>query len=454
MRRWYTWVIAGLLVIGVFLWMGQREQQMRMANALENSYQRDFYIVVDQVGQLKALLDKGLISGSPPQQVFLLTEVWSRANTAQNALGQLPFKELNLSASRKFLAQMGDYAYSLARQVARGQDLANEHKEQLHRFSREVGEFGQVLLQTGDELHKTGYRWASALDNSGLRMFASRKPKETPQMEQLDGFKEMDQRFDGMPVLVYDGPFSDEDEKKEPKALTGKDITQEEGENKSKEFINQEANGKYEIVGSQPVEGNIPAYGVTLEDDEGLGRVVVDIAVKGGHILSFLNSRPIGEVQLDEGEAEAKAQAFLKARGYNNMEKTYAVSENNARWIVFVALDDEIRLYPDQIKVQVALDNGEIIGFDGMMYLTNHHKRQLPKPKISPEEGAQRINPELTINSERLALIPLAGGREVLTYEYQVDFAGESYLVYINALSGEEENILQLVPAGKGELAI
>ena len=50
----------------------------------------DFHLVVDQVGQLEALLEKGLVSGSP-QQIFLLTEIW-RNNAAQSALGQLPYR--------------------------------------------------------------------------------------------------------------------------------------------------------------------------------------------------------------------------------------------------------------------------------------------------------------------------------------------------------------------------
>lgn len=454
MGRWYGWLIAGLLAVAVItLGFGQWRNQQRMANALESGYQRDFYTVLDQVEQLEALLGKGLVSASSRQQVFLLTEVWSRANTAQSALGQLPFTELNLSASRKFLAQMGDYAYSMAKRVAGGRELEPEHKEQLQRFYREVQEYGRVLHRTEQELHAQGYRWGTAV--AGMSPLGRQVPKTQGAAAQLDGLKEMDQRFDGLPVLIYDGPYSDQVGATEPKGLAGAaKISGAEAEKRAEEFVNQRDDGHYRAVRTAEVEGSISAYGVTLDGRERPGIVTVDVSIQGGKILSFLNSRPIEEANLSGEEAERKAESFLADRGFANMEKTYAITEGNSRWIVYAAKEGDIRLYPDQVKVQVALDDGEIVGFEGMMYYLNHHRRNLPEPELTQKEAAQKLADHLEVKSGRLALIPLAGGREVLTYEFIVDFEGKTYLIYINALNGEEENILKLVESPQGELTI
>lgn len=454
MRRWYFWLIAGLLAVAVVTWGFDRWQnQQRLANALESSYQRDFYTVVEQVEQLEAILGKGLVSGSSRQQVFLLTEVWSRANIAQSALGQLPFTDLNLSASRKFLAQMGDYAYTMAKRIAGGQELENEHKEQLERFYREVREYGRVLQRTERDLHQNGYRWAATING---RSFLRNQVPETRQVgSELDGFKEMEQRFDGLPVLVYDGPFSDRIGEPELKGLTGVEkISQEEAEKEAEQFVNQMERGHYRAIRSEEIEGPVPAYGITLDGQGRPGLIMADVSFKGGKVLSFLNSRPVSQANLTVEEAERKAQAFLEDRGFKDFEKTYGITENNTRLIVYAAKEGNIRLYPDQVKVQVALDDGEIVGFDGTMYYSNHHRRDLPEPELTEEEAERKLASHLKVTSRRLALIPLSGGREVLTYEFVTDYDGEKYLVYINALTGDEENILKLIDTPQGELTM
>lgn len=455
MRRWYTWAVAAVILAGVlFLSYGEWNNRQRLANALESNYQRDFYTVLNQVGQLEALLSKGLVSSAPKQQVFFLTEVWGRANTAQATLGQLPFMELNLAKSRKFLAQLGDYAYVMAKKVANGEQLEPQQREQLQAFYQEVKEYGKVLRQAEKELHETGYRWAQAMQKPVFKKIGS----DVAQVEQdkFDGIKDMEQRFDGLPTLIYDGPFSDGEGKGEPKSLEEQkeEVTQKEAEKIAEDFVNQGEAWDYKAIRSNEINGNLPAYGITLDGRGNPGMVTVDVSVQGGQVLSFLNSRFVTERRIDKELAEEKAQAFLEEKKLKGFEKTYGITENNTHWMVFATKEAGVRLYPDQVKVQVALDDGEIIGFDGMMYFMNHHKRELPAPELSRKEAMGKLSQELTVKSSRLALIPLSGNREVLTYEFLVEHQGEDYLVYINALTGDEENILKLILASQGELTI
>lgn len=455
MRRWYSWIAVAVILIGVLFWgVGEWNNRQRVANALESNYQRDFYTVLNQVGQLESLLSKGLVSSSPRQQVFFLTEVWSRATMAQATLGQLPFMELNLAKSRKFLAQLGDYAYVIAKKIAGGEQLEDQQREQLQKFYLEIKEYGTVLRQAERELNATGYRWAQAMNKPIFKKIGSDISKD--ESEKFDGIKDMEQRFDGLPSLIYDGPFSDEEGKGEPKGLTRQKeaITPKEAEQIAEDFVNQGEAWNYKAVRNNEVNGNIPAFGITLDGRGNRGLVTADVSVQSGQVLAFLNSRPVSESKISKGEAEEKAQSFLEERKLEGLEKTYSVTENNTCWIVFAAKEEGVRLYPDQVKIQVALDDGEIIGFDGMMYYMNHHKRELPEPKLSRKEAMEKLSPKLTVKSNRLALIPLSGNREILTYEFLTEYQGEDYLVYINALTGDEENILKLILAPQGELAI
>jgi spore germination protein len=106
------------------------------------------------------------------------------------------------------------------------------------------------------------------------------------------------------------------------------------------------------------------------------------------------------------------------------------------------------------IKLKVALDNGEIIGFESFGYLMAHHQRDIPEAKLTPEEAKAKINPRVRVEDVRKALIPLNNGQEVFTYEISGKLNEDHYLIYINALTGDEENILQVVQQPEGRLAI
>ena len=77
-----------------------------------------------------------------------------------------------------------------------------------------------------------------------------------------------------------------------------------------------------------------------------------------------------------------------------------------------MAVKDDVRIYPDMVKVRVALDNGEILGFDAVGYIMNHEDdRVIHKPKLTEEEARERVNTEFDVRSSRLAVIPSRGRR-------------------------------------------
>lgn len=86
--------------------------------------------------------------------------------------------------------------------------------------------------------------------------------------------------------------------------------------------------------------------------------------------------------------------------------------------INFAALQDDVTLYPDLIKVSVAMDNGEILGFDARGYLTNHHQRTFEKPALSMEEAQKKVSPNLTVKNGKMAVVPSTSLTEKLCYEF------------------------------------
>jgi hypothetical protein len=70
------------------------------------------------------------------------------------------------------------------------------------------------------------------------------------------------------------------------------------------------------------------------------------------------------------------------------------------------------------------------------------------------EEARKRLSHRLHVVQQRLTLIPLEDLTEALAYEFRGKLGDTDFLIYINALTGDEEKIMQVIPSGGGELAL
>ncbi len=137
------------------------------------------------------------------------------------------------------------------------------------------------------------------------------------------------------------------------------------------------------------------------------------------------------------------------------MYESYYQREGNTVLINYAYKQDDYVMYTDLIKVKVALDDGEILGFESHGYLTNHLKeRPLPNDLISEDDALKKINPALSISAINKAMIPLEDGKEVFCYELKGTQNEKNFLVYINVKTGAEEKILILLENEDGTLTI
>ena len=112
-------------------------------------------------------------------------------------------------------------------------------------------------------------------------------------------------------------------------------------------------------------------------------------------------------------------------------------------------------MYPDLIKVKVALDNGEIMGMETTGYLNNHiENRDISKVKISKEKAKKELNKNLNIESEGMAVIPTKFKTEILCYEFKGKIGETDFLIYVNAENGKQEDILIITDTPNGLLTI
>ena len=145
---------------------------------------------------------------------------------------------------------------------------------------------------------------------------------------------------------------------------------------------------------------------------------------------------------------------FLNRIGFENMKESYILIQENIITINYLYVQDDILVYPDLIKVKVALDNGEILGVETNGYLNSHFVRQDIVPTISKEVAKASLNTRLDIQSEGLAIIPTEWKTEILCYEFKGKIDETEFLVYINAENGREENILVITETPGGVLTM
>lgn len=145
---------------------------------------------------------------------------------------------------------------------------------------------------------------------------------------------------------------------------------------------------------------------------------------------------------------------ILMKKGFKNMKETYYLKQEGMLTINYAYEQDGVIMYPDLIKVKVALDDGRILGIETTGYLNNHTVRDISKIKISKDEAKKTLNKELNIMSEGLAVIPTEWESEVLCYEFKGKIENQEFLVYINAENGKEEDILIITNTPNGTLTM
>ena len=448
MKKNYLYGIMILLIIvsiilGYFLYKQKQEYTI----TVQNQYNLALYELVDYVQDVENYLAKAMITSTPEHGAETLTKVWREANLAQVYLAQLPVSSTELSNTAKFLNQVSEYSYSLSRKNIYNEKLSQEdldNLKQLHNYSTELK---NTLNQLCTDMNEGRISWDELTKNTDIA-FAQ-------QVDNLSAetFKNLDENFGEYAGLIYDGAFSEHMESVEKKGLTGEEIDEEKAKQIAKEFVGEDR--IKELNSNGLVEnGNIQVYdfNIKIKDADDNNLLTISISKKGGHIVNMNYNRDIQAEVISYDDANKIGKEFLDSRGINNMKETYYLKEGGILTINYAYEQDGVVVYPDLIKLKIALDNGEILGMETSGYLNNHTVRDVSKVKISKEQAKENLNKNLEITSEGMAIIPTEWKTEILCYEFKGKVDNTDFLVYINAKTGREENILVIIDTPNGIL--
>ena len=439
-------VICVLLVVVAALVIILYKKQTEYKQASENSYNMAFYELVDYVQNVETYLAKSMISSTPEHGAETLTHLWREANLAQAYLSRLPIESQELENTEKFLNQVSDYSYTLSRKNIYNENLSEEDLKNLKDLHGYSVELENTLNQLAEDLNNGRLQWGE-LTKKGTTAFAQQVDNISK-----ESFSNLEENFHEYSGLIYDGAFSEHLTSNEKKGLTGEDIEEEEAKKKAEEFIGSQNIKEISNLGYSE-NATIPVYdfSVTNNQDETIN---ISISKKGGHIVSMNSNRDVKTEVISQEEANNKGKEFLESKGFTSMKETYYLKQEGIVTINYAYSQNDVIMYPDLIKVKVALDNGEILGIETSGYLNNHTTRDISKVKISKEEAKKDLNKDLAIESEGMAVIPTEWETEILCYEFKGKVDDREFLVYINAENGREEDILVITNTPNGTLTM
>lgn len=437
---------ALVLVLSIGTAVSQYTQRIALERAVTNSYFHAFSEVTASLDKMDAALEKGIYVTTGPMLSSLCSEVFAQAMTAQMALGQLPFANVELEQTASFLSTVGDYAQALSRTAALSDGAVDRDLESWQQLS----DAAQTLSAQLDELELQLFDGTFTIDHvAQAEERLSQTKDSTEQTASPTGFQAIEAEFPELPSLIYDGPFSQHLVGRTPAMLEGQ---AEIGVQEALE-IAQALTGQESLALTGTVQGEIPAYVFSCTQGDSL--CCVEITRQGGQLLSWFTQGTPSRQSLSNEQAIASAQTFLTRLGLEAMEESYYTIQSNLLTANFCYAPDGVRCYPDLVKVTVSLEDGRVVGYEGRGYLVNHRSRTLEQPTFAEQEAQEQISPLLTVLNTRLAVIPTRGEYEVLCWEVLCQTEdGRHVISYLNAHTGAEEQLLLLLEDEHGTLTL
>lgn len=409
-------------------------ENKRYSLELQNSYSRNFEDFNAAVNNISLLLSKLQYASTAKQLSSLAATLLAEAEISKTALSQMP-QNGELTVLNRFFSQVGNYAVAVAKSLSDTGELPENSAENIGFLADTAKKIADTVNASGANYNNSNY-WVDLLEQELSEAGDS--------LSLADSLDKLEESLADFPTLIYDGPYSDHILEKEPALIkNAAAVSEKEAQSMAAVFCETEAE-QLELSGN--TEGHIPSYSFI---GDGMSATV---SRAGGYTVYMRKERSVNTNILSIDQAREKAKRYLGRTGMSGFKETYYYLSEGILVINFAFVDGETVCYTDLIKVGVAMDNGEIVLYEAAGFISNHHDRAFATAAYSVGDAAQVLNSALNVTGSGLALIPTSSD-EVRCYEFTCTAAdGQEILVYINASTLEEEEILILLKSDGGTL--
>ncbi|MGE6629506.1 germination protein YpeB [Bacillus sp. NPDC077027] len=431
--------ILGIAVISTGYW-GYKEHQEKDAVLLhaENNYQRAFHDLTYQIDQLHDKLGATLAMNSQSSISPALADVWRMSSEAHNNVSQLPLTLMPFNKTEEFLASVGDFSYKSSVKTLSDEPLNKDTHRTISTLYEQAADVQNELRQVQHLVLNKNLKW---MDVEMALADGDHKSDNTI----IDGLKTVEKNANAFSDVDL-GPTSVSTEKEAQgySHLKGKKITKQDAIKIAQEFA-PDHNKQFKVRKSGS-KTNRDVYSVSMKDSDSHANFYIDVTEKGGYPVYLIQNRDVKKQKISLNDASKKALAFLKKHGYEteSFHLDESAQYDNIGVFTFVPTQKNVLLYPDSIRMKIALDDGEVIGFSAKDYLANHKVREIKAPKISKKEAEKTLNKNVQIQDTHVAIINNDMSEEVLCYEFLGTIKKDTYRMFINADTGKEERIDKL----------
>ena len=420
-------LLIGLAVMTVVFFQQRRtiaEQQRVIDAQTESAYRA----LSNDLNDLNVALSKLEAASTPAKLSKTFSDIKRLSAGAARALSLLPVAQADDGGLMQFLTRTGDYAESLMDRVLSGQMLTEE----------QTGSLGELRTCCSGLAERYD---GACMDGS----FPS------PPEDGFYGGETDEENITNYPTLLYDGPFSESSEQAEPLGLPEETVDEAEAQRIASALFPDRV-----LSSDGRTESMIVTYDFSANDEK--GELCVSITERGGLLLYFMGT-PSGMKNDPPDDAESErlhkaASAYLEQHGFGKMEPSYAQYYAGTVVLNYAAMQNGVILYADLVKVYVDRDTQAVIGLDAMNYRFHHRERDLSQPIMTEEDAKNTLSDALQLEHTALALIPKSNTREVLCYEFKCTRSETFFIVYVNAVSGAEEEIFEVLNSEEGDLVV
>ncbi|MBS1399305.1 MAG: hypothetical protein HPZ86_00760 [Clostridia bacterium] len=406
-----------------------------MNTAMTTTYRGTLYELVGIMENVDTDLNKVRVSASSAQQSRLLTDLLLQARLAESSLERFPLNAEADANVTSFINRTADYSQAMLNKIHSGQKLTQEDVariEKLYQTNHKVREELNRLATTMSDKDMESFIKAK----KGNRVFESFQTLENATLEENN---------------EEQGPFADvAPQNKEGGEQTKKEeITSSRAEELCLGYFKDYAIDHADYAGETTAQ-DIEAYNFFLHDERGR-QLFAQISKKGGELVSFDFYEDCSAKNFDLERSKMIAEDYLSALGYENMTAVWVNESGTQATFNFAYEQNGAVYYPDMVKVKVCETKGKVVGFDAVAFLKNHRTRAELNTQVSIGEAQEKLNPNLRVEASRLTVIPV-DGKETAAYEFVCDYQGDTYFIYVDAMTGEEVRILNVLNSKQGRV--
>ena len=390
-----------------------------------NTYRSTLYEMVSVSEDMDNNLTKLRVASGREQQRQLLTDLLVDSQLMESAIERIPVDAATGTDISTFVNRTGSYARRLLSKLARGKELTETELNTVN-----------YLYEINAKLYNELNELVMNMDEKDFRAFIG-----GGQSNMQNGFSQAGEGTHKQPESVVDAPFSGEGNVGVNQLTKQEEISQERAQELVKEYFSGYHVKETRMAGEGTAHG-AGLYNFVLIDENDV-EIYAEITKNGGHLMFFDTYEECHTKNFDLEMCDEIAKDYLASIGIKNVEASFLSDEGMVAGITYVTVQNGVRVYPESIRVRVCEEKGRVVGIDASGYHFNHTERSFDEVEVSKNAALNAISKDLTPYEINLTLIAV-DGEEVLAYEIACYTETDTYLVYVDAMNGEEVEMFRI----------